>query len=110
MTASPHLACLYLRSSKDRHDLSIDAQRRALHDYAREQGLAVVAEYADAAEHGRDDDRPGSAAGRWRGGEWRKAATLVGVQPLACLSPIGINAISSTASRCSNARRDCRSS
>jgi DNA invertase Pin-like site-specific DNA recombinase len=62
MTASPQLACLYLRSSKDRHDLSIDAQRRALHDYAREQGMAVVAEYADAAEHGRDDDRPGFQA------------------------------------------------
>ena len=27
-------AACYLRSSKDRHDLSIDAQRRALHDYA----------------------------------------------------------------------------
>ena len=27
-------AALYLRSSKDRSDISIDAQRRALHDLA----------------------------------------------------------------------------
>ena len=58
-TASPSQACCYLRSSKDRHDLSLDAQRRALQDYAHEQGLALVAEYADAVESGKDDDRPG---------------------------------------------------
>ena len=52
-------ACCYLRSSKDRHDLSLDAQRRALHDYAREQGLSIRVEFADAVESGKDDDRPG---------------------------------------------------
>lgn len=57
--ASPTHACAYLRSSKDRHDLSLDAQRRALQDYAHEQGLAIVAEFADAVESGKDDDRPG---------------------------------------------------
>lgn len=52
-------AAIYLRSSKDRHDLSLDAQRRALHQHAADQGLAIVAEYADAVESGKDDDRPG---------------------------------------------------
>ena len=55
-------AAAYLRSSKDRHDLSIDAQRRALHEHARAQGLAIVAEFADAVESGKDDDRPGFQA------------------------------------------------
>lgn len=58
-SAHPSQAACYLRSSKDRHDLSLDAQRRALQDYAHEQGLALVAEYADAVESGKDDDRPG---------------------------------------------------
>jgi DNA invertase Pin-like site-specific DNA recombinase len=51
-------AAIYIRSSKDRHDLSLDAQRQALHEYAREHGLVVSAEYADAVESGKDDDRP----------------------------------------------------
>ena len=58
-SAHPSQAACYLRSSKDRHDLSLDAQRRALQDYAHEQGLAIVAEFADAVESGKDDDRPG---------------------------------------------------
>ena len=57
--ASPTHACCYLRSSKDRHDLSLDAQRRALQDYAHNQSLTLVAEFADAVESGKDDDRPG---------------------------------------------------
>jgi len=62
-TSTPPIsACCYLRSSKDRHDLSLDAQRRALQDYAHEQGLLLVAEYADAVESGKDDDRPGFQA------------------------------------------------
>jgi DNA invertase Pin-like site-specific DNA recombinase len=61
-TSAPRRACLYLRSSKDRHDLSLDAQRRALQAYAHDQGVAVVAEYADAVESGKDDDRPGFQA------------------------------------------------
>lgn len=51
-------AILYLRSSKDRSDVSIDAQRRALHELAAARGLAVVDEYADAVESGKDEDRP----------------------------------------------------
>lgn len=52
-------AALYLRSSKDRSDVSIDAQRRALQELATARGLVVVAEFADAVESGKDDDRPG---------------------------------------------------
>lgn len=51
-------AALYLRSSKDRSDVSIDAQRRALHELAVQRGLAVVEEFADAVESGKDEDRP----------------------------------------------------
>lgn len=52
-------AALYLRSSKDRSDVSIDAQRRQLLDLAENRGLIVAAEFADAVESGKDDDRPG---------------------------------------------------
>jgi site-specific DNA recombinase len=52
-------AALYLRSSKDRSDISIDAQRRALHELAVSKGLAVVEEFSDAVESGKDEDRPG---------------------------------------------------
>ena len=45
-TSAPRRACCYLRSSKDRHDLSLDAQRRALQAYAHDQGVTVVAESA----------------------------------------------------------------
>lgn len=51
-------AILYLRSSKDRSDVSIDAQRRALHELAGARGLVVVDEFADAVESGKDNDRP----------------------------------------------------
>lgn len=51
-------AACYLRSSKDRSDVSIDAQRRALHELASTRNLVIVAEYADAVESGKDDDRP----------------------------------------------------
>ena len=51
-------AVLYLRSSKDRADVSIDAQRRALQELAATRGFAIVGEYADAVESGKDDDRP----------------------------------------------------
>lgn len=51
-------AALYLRSSKDRSDVSIAAQRRALMELAQTKGLTVVAEYADAVESGKDEDRP----------------------------------------------------
>ena len=52
-------AALYLRSSKDRKDVSPDAQRRALHELAASRGLAVVEEFVDAVESGKDADRPG---------------------------------------------------
>lgn len=51
-------AALYLRSSKDRSDVSIDAQRRGLHEFAVAHNLVVVDEFADAVESGKDDDRP----------------------------------------------------
>ena len=50
---------IYLRSSKDRHDLSIDAQRRTLHEYARDNSMLPVAEFKDAVESGSDANRPG---------------------------------------------------
>lgn len=52
-------AALYLRSSKDRSDVSIDAQRRVLNLLAEERGLLVVREYTDTVESGKDEDRPG---------------------------------------------------
>ena len=48
-------AAVYLRSSKDRSDVSIDAQRRALHELAVARGLVIVDEYADAVESGKDE-------------------------------------------------------
>ena len=53
-------AAVYLRSSKDRSDVSLDAQRRALQELAnnRQPPLAIVKEYADAVESGKDEFRP----------------------------------------------------
>lgn len=39
--------------------MSIDAQRRQLDDLAIARGYTIVANFSDAVEHGRDDDRPG---------------------------------------------------
>lgn len=50
---------LYLRSSKDRSDVSIDAQRRQVQDLAQDRTLFIVQEYVDAVEPGKDEDRPG---------------------------------------------------
>ena len=52
-------AALYLRSSKDRSDVSIDAQRRQLREYAASKDFIIIKEYSDAVESGKDDDRPG---------------------------------------------------
>ncbi|OQY72481.1 MAG: hypothetical protein B6D47_04830 [Rhodocyclaceae bacterium UTPRO2] len=52
-------AVLYLRSSKDRSDVSIDAQRRELQSLAQTRGIIIAGEYSDAVESGKDDDRPG---------------------------------------------------
>jgi site-specific DNA recombinase len=52
-------AAIYLRSSKDRSDVSIDAQRRELQSLAKEKGLHIFQEFSDAVESGKDDRRPG---------------------------------------------------
>lgn len=52
-------AATYLRSSKDRADASIAAQRSALVELAKARQLRVVAEFADAVESGKDEDRDG---------------------------------------------------
>ena len=55
-------AVLYLRSSKDRHDVSIEAQRHELRKLAADRGLAIIDEFRDVVESGKDDDRPGLQA------------------------------------------------
>ena len=55
-------AALYLRSSKDRSDVSIDAQRRDLERLATAKGIAIVREFTDAVESGKNDMRPGFQA------------------------------------------------
>jgi len=73
-------AVLYCRSSKDRHDVSIDAQRRELLSLASIRKLAVVAEFVDVVESGKDEDRPGFqalyAALRAPGRDWRTILVL----------------------------------
>ena len=50
---------IYLRSSKDRKDVSIDAQRRELQKLALDQGINIVQEYSDVVESAKDENRPG---------------------------------------------------
>lgn len=50
---------IYLRSSKDRTDVSIDAQRRELQELALSRKLTVTEEFTDAVESGKDANRPG---------------------------------------------------
>ena len=52
-------AAIYLRSSKDRKDVSIDAQRRELQNLANSQGIIIVKEYSDVVESAKDENRPG---------------------------------------------------
>lgn len=52
-------AALYLRSTKDRSDISIDAQRRKLTTLAKERGLSVVTEFSDPVLSGKSENRPG---------------------------------------------------
>lgn len=52
-------AAIYLRSSKDRKDVSISAQRRDLEKLAAERGLTITAEFKDIVESGKDEFRPG---------------------------------------------------
>lgn len=51
-------AALYLRSSKDRSDVSIDAQKRELTELAKRKNILIVDEYADVVESAKDEDRP----------------------------------------------------
>lgn len=51
-------AATYLRSTKDRSDVSIDAQRRELGELAKRKGIEIVAEYSDAVESAKDEHRP----------------------------------------------------
>lgn len=53
-----HRAALYLRSSKDRSDVSIDSQRRELAQLAADRGLTIVHEYSDVVESAKSDMRP----------------------------------------------------
>jgi site-specific DNA recombinase len=52
-------AVLYLRSSKDRHDVSIDAQRGELKRLAADRKIEIVGEFSDVVMSGADEDRPG---------------------------------------------------
>lgn len=52
-------AATYLRSSKDRSDVSIDAQRRELAALAEARGLEIVHEYVDVVLSAKTADRPG---------------------------------------------------
>ena len=67
-------AVIYCRSSKDRHDVSIDVQRADLRRMATDRGLQIVEEFADVVESGKDEDRPGFQklydALRARGRDW----------------------------------------
>ena len=55
-------AALYLRSSKDRADASIDAQRRELQALAAAREMVVIEEFADPVERADDGERPGFQA------------------------------------------------
>lgn len=52
-------AALYLRSSKDRSDVSIDAQRRELRSLAQSKDIVIAQEYVDAVMSGKDENRRG---------------------------------------------------
>ena len=62
MSTTNNRAVIYLRSSKDRSDVSIDAQRRELQALAARLNLIVLQEYSDAVESGKDTNRPGFQA------------------------------------------------
>lgn len=53
------LAALYLRSSKDRTDVSIEAQDLKLMELASSRSLTIVAKFADVVESGKDEERDG---------------------------------------------------
>lgn len=49
---------LYLRSSKDKHDVSVESQRRELRAYVAARGDVVVAEFEDKVESAKTANRP----------------------------------------------------
>ncbi len=51
-------AAMYLRSSKDRHDVSVDSQRREILAQMEVDGVSLVKEYADRVESAKTDRRP----------------------------------------------------
>ncbi|HLF10638.1 MAG TPA: recombinase family protein, partial [Gammaproteobacteria bacterium] len=51
-------AALYLRSSKDRSDVSIDAQRRELLTLAKARDMQIAHEYTDVVLSAKTADRP----------------------------------------------------
>lgn len=59
MTRKNQRAAIYLRSSKDRSDVSIDAQRRELQKLATDRGILIAQEYMDVVESGKGEQRPG---------------------------------------------------
>lgn len=59
---STNNAAAYARSSKDRKDVSIEAQLRQLRELARSQGKRLVREFTDAVYSGADENRPGFQA------------------------------------------------
>ena len=59
VTALTRPSVTYLRSSKDRSDVSIDAQRRELQAFAQSKNLTIAAEFADIVVSGKGDNRAG---------------------------------------------------
>lgn len=55
-------AAIYVRSSKDRSAISIEAQQRELKALAKTNKLAIVETFQDVVESGKDDRRPGFQA------------------------------------------------
>ncbi len=51
-------AAVYLRSSKDRHDVSIASQQRELKKLAKSKNLTIVHEYVDVVESAKTEYRP----------------------------------------------------
>jgi len=51
-------AALYLRSSKDRRDVSVESQRRELTQHCLQHGDVIVAEFVDKIESAKTDDQP----------------------------------------------------
>ncbi len=58
MDIKTRMAAIYLRSSKDRSDMSISAQRRDLQKLAMDRRLEIVDEYTDVVESAKSEHRP----------------------------------------------------